>query len=93
MKIQNGETRNVIIPAEYEFRGWKKSGECLQRFFTKNNIMKSTVASSNQKRREFQQAHVRVGEETDKLGRDTRLVAVIVKNRSQTSRRTIKVQM
>ena len=29
MKIQNGETMKVIIPAEYAFKGWEKFGECL----------------------------------------------------------------
>ena len=93
LKIQNGETRKVIILAKYEFRGWEKFGECLQSFFSKTNSQKGTATNVSQKGREFQRANLRSGEETSPLGKDTRLAAVIIKNRSQTSWRTIKGHM
>ena len=90
MKIQNGETKNVIIPAEYKFRGWEKFGECMKSFFTKNNNLKRSIATVKQQERGFHQANVSVGVESAQCGRDTRMAAVIVKNRSQISWRTIR---
>ena len=37
LKIQNGNTRMVIIPAEYAFKGWEKFGDCMQSFFSNKN--------------------------------------------------------
>lgn len=37
MKIQNGSLRNIIIPAEQEFRGWTNFASCLKSFFKNNH--------------------------------------------------------
>ena len=46
LKIENGETRKVLIPAEYAFRGWVKFGECLKSFYSKGNSQKDIPVMS-----------------------------------------------
>ena len=68
-------------------------GECLQRFFSKTTSQKGGAVKVNQNGRQFQTQNERVGEELDQSVKDTRLAAVIIKNRSQIPWRTIKEQM
>ncbi|GMN61998.1 hypothetical protein TIFTF001_031076 [Ficus carica] len=36
MKIQNGEVKNILVPGEFQFKGWKSFLGCLDKLFTRN---------------------------------------------------------
>ena len=90
LKIHNGSTRNVIIPAEFEYRGWEKFGECLQSFFSKNI---SNMGGLNSTKQKGQRSNIQNVAGLSSVTRDTSLAVVILKKRSQTPWRIIKEQM
>lgn len=101
LKIDNRETK-VISQLSMLLEDGKYL-ECLKSFFLKSNSQKGSVEKEerrkfnvvklNQNGRQFHRSNIMSTAETSPVFRDANLAVVIIKNRSQVSWWTIKVQM